>query len=226
MTRRVFRQAVALLSGALVLAACGDDPDPPTRAELAASTVGIVATGCSLVAELGSGIVVESAGQVVTAAHTINGASEIAVVDADGTEHAAMVVAFEKDSDLTVLDAPTLRAEPLSVGEVTLGPATLLVWSRDGSIDRKGVEVVKTLRITIEDIYAEEIVQRTGMEIAGHIEIGDSGGAVVAEDGDVIGIVYASSKERDDVGFATDSAEIRAVLADRSSTPVPNGRCV
>jgi S1-C subfamily serine protease len=217
---------VALLTGALVLASCGDDPDPPTRAELAASTVGIVATGCSLVAELGSGVVVESTGQVVTAAHTINGASEIAVVGADGTEHAATVVAFDKDSDLAVLDAPTLRAEPLSVGEVTLGPANLLVWSRDGSTAGKRIEVVKTLRITIEDIYVDEIVQRTGLEIDGRIEIGDSGGAVVTEDGDVIGIVYASSKERDDVGFATDSAEIRAVLADRSGTPVANGRCV
>lgn len=226
MSRRGRRRTIVVLAGALVLAQCGGDPDPPTEAELAASTVGIVATGCSLTAELGSGVVVESAGRVVTAAHTIRGASEIAVVGADGTEHMTTVVAFDKDSDLAVLDAPTLRAEPLSVGKVTTGPASLLVWSRDGGTDRKRVEVLKTLRITIEDIYVEEIVERTGLEIAGNIEIGDSGGAVVTEDGDVIGIVYASSRERDEVGFATDSAEIRAVLANGSTMPVANGRCV
>jgi S1-C subfamily serine protease len=225
MRGRIPRRAIVVLTGALVMASCGSDPDPPIGAELAASTVGIVATGCRLTAELGSGVVVGSSNQVVTTAHTIKGASEVAVVGAAGTEQLATGVAVDKDSDLAVLDAPTLRAEPLTVGKVTTGPASLLVWSRNGDTELKRVEVVKSLRITIEDVYVEEIVERTGLEIAGDIQIGDSGGAIVTG-GDVIGIVYASSRERDAVGFATDSAEVRAVLADRSSTPVPNGRCV
>ncbi len=216
--------AAIALCGALI-AGCGDDPDPPSIFELPNSAVGIVASGCGLAEQTGSGVVVESPGQVVTVAHTIRGASAVTVVDARGGEHAASVVAFDKDSDLAVLDAPTIDAPPLAIGDVALGSGHVLVWSRDGGAEAKPVEVVKRLRITIEDIYVDEIVQRTGLEIAGAIEIGDSGGPVVTPGGDVIGIVYANSRERDAVGFATDGAELRAVLAARSPTPVPNGVC-
>lgn len=225
MSRGSLRSTVLVLCGALVTASCGDDSGPPSADRRAASAVGIVGAGCSLVDQLGSGVVLQSAGQVVTVAHTIAGAAEITVVGADGTEHVATVSAFDKDSDLAVLDVPTLRAEPLKIGSVTTGPGNVLVWSRDGGTEARPVDVVKRLRITIEDIYTEEIVQRTGLEIAGQIEIGDSGGPVVTSDGDVIGIVYANSRERDGVGFATDSAEIRDVLSSRSETPVAHGRC-
>jgi S1-C subfamily serine protease len=184
-----------------------------------------VAVGCSLVDQLGTGVVLQSAGQIVTVAHTISGAAEITVVGADGTEHVATVSAFDKDSDLAVLDVPTLAAEPLTIGAVTTGPGNVLVWSRDGGAEARPVDVVKRLRITIEDIYTEETVKRTGLEIAGAIEIGDSGGPIVTGDGDVIGIVYANSRERDGVGFATDTDEIRNLLSSRSETPVPHGRC-
>jgi S1-C subfamily serine protease len=215
--------AALLLSGATACAA--DDGDSVSADELRRSAVGVVAGGCSLTGSVGSGVVVEADGQVVTVAHTIRGASDVSVVDADGVEHPATIVAFDKDSDLAVLDAPTLEAAPLPVGDVGLGDADVLVWRRDEGSGAKAVEVVKRLRITIEDIYVDEIVERTGLELTGPIVIGDSGGGVVTAGGELIGIVYASSRERDDVGFATDSAEIRSVLASRSGAVVANGRC-
>jgi S1-C subfamily serine protease len=228
MSRRVLRPAVLMLCGALVAASCGDDAGSQSadRADRwADSAVGVVAAGCSLVDQLGSGVVLVSAGQVVTVAHAIAGAAEITVVAADGTDHPATVSAFDEDSDLAVLDVPTLGAEPLPIGEVATGPGSLLVWSRDRGTETKPIDVVKPLRITIEDIYTDDIVQRTGLEIAGPIEIGDSGGPIVTHDGEVIGIVYANSRDRDGVGFATDSAEIRNLLSSRSETPVSHGRC-
>ncbi|MDX2378261.1 MAG: serine protease [Acidimicrobiia bacterium] len=209
---------------AVAVAACGGD-DGAAREQLAGAAVGIVAGGCSLVDTVGSGVVVEREGQIATVAHTIRGADEIAVVDADGRNHAATVVAFDADSDLAVLDAPTLRVAPLPIGDVELGEGSVLVWDRDAGTSAKQVDVVKRLRISIEDIYVENTVERTGLEVEGSIEIGDSGAAVVSEAGEVIGIVYANSRERDGVGFATDSAELRDVLSRRSLTEVPNGRC-
>ena len=43
---------------------------------------------------------------------------------------------------------------------------------------------------------------------------------VVNEDGDVVGIVYASSRERAGTGFATDDTELRRALDSRSATEV------
>lgn len=219
-------RAVLLLCATLALASCSRGSDRQSTSNLRQSAVGIVAEGCSLVAQLGSGVVLEADGQVVTAAHPIKGATTITVIDSAGEEHAATVLAFDKDSDLAVLDAPTLTAEALPLGNPAIGDGTLLVWSRDDGSEAKPIDIVKRLRITIEDIYVDEIVERSGLEIAGKVAIGDSGGAIVTSAGEVIGIVYASSRERGDVAFATDSVEIRAVLASRSQSPVNNGRCV
>jgi len=219
-------KAVLLLCTTLVLASCSRGSDQQSSSDLRQSAVGVVAEGCSLVALLSSGVVLEADGQVVTAAHPIKGATTIVVVDSAGVEHAATVLAFNKDSDLAVLDAPTLTADPLPLGDPVTGAGTLLVWSRDDGTTAKPIDIVKRLRITIEDIYVEEIVERSGLEVAGEVEIGDSGGAIVTSAGEVIGIVYASSRERGGIGFATDSVEIETVLASRSESPVDNGRCV
>jgi len=225
MIRRSRQTDSLVVCGAIVLAACAGTTAQSTRGDLTESAVGIVAEGCSLVAQLGSGVVLDTPGQVITAAHPIKGATEITVFDSEGVEHEATVQAFDKDADLAVLDAPTLRAAPLTLGTDALGSASLLVWSRDDGAEAKPVDVVKKLQITIEDIYVDEVVQRTGIEINGDIEIGDSGGAIVTDDGEVVGIVYASSRERGGIGFATDSTEIRSVLSERSTQPVPNGHC-
>ncbi len=208
----------------VALVACGSDDRARTVA-LAESAVGVVAGGCSLTASVGSGVVVESEGHVATVAHTLRGADVVTVVDASGGEHEATVVAFDKDSDLAILEVPTLEAPALPIGAVELGEATVLVWDRNDGASVESVEVTKRLAITIVDIYVEDIVDRTGLELAGPIEIGYSGGGVVTGDGEVIGIVYANSREREGVGFATDSAELRDVFSQRSPSRVPNGRC-
>ena len=59
----------------------------------------------------------------------------------------------------------------------------------------------------------------------GDIHKGESGSAVLSPSGDVMGIIYAQSRSRDGYGYATDSAELDALLRTVSSTPVANGRC-
>ena len=194
-------------------------------AALAASGVGVIAEGCSLVASLGSGVVVERSGQVATAAHTVRGASMLIVVDADGEEHLASVTSFDKDSDLALLDVPTLTAPPLGIGTARVGPATLITWRRSDGVTHQLVGVTRLLKINIEDIYTDEVVQRTGLEFDGDVIVGQSGGPVVNASGEVIGIIYATSKGRKAVGFATDDTELRELIADRSVGGVANGQC-
>ena len=192
---------------------------------LVASGVGVIAEGCSLAASLGSGVVVERSGQVATAAHTIRGASKITVVDAEGQEHPASVISFDKDSDLALLDVPTLAAQPLGIGTARVGPATLITWRRSDGVTQQLVGVTRLLKINIEDIYSDEVVQRTGLEVDGDVIVGQSGGPVVDASGEVIGIIYATSKDRDAVGFATDHIELRDLIEARSAGGVANGQC-
>lgn len=226
-------------AAALTAAGCASSSGASTSADRAAirSGVGVVAEGCGLTASVGSGVVLESgdgdaAGEavVVTVAHTIKGATTLTVVDADGEEHAARVVAFDKDSDLAVLAVAELSAP--SIG-ITDDPATavdgvdgsILTWGRDDGVEQVPVVIVKRLRVTIEDIYVDEVVARSALEIAGSVTGGDSGGPVLDAHGDVIGIVYANSRGRESVGFATDHTELAEVLESVTGDTVENGTC-
>ena len=194
-------------------------------AAFAASGIGVIAEGCSLVASLGSGVVVERSGQVATAAHTVRGAPVITVIDVAGQEHSASVTSFDKDSDLALLDVPTLTAPPLGIGAARVGPATLMTWSRTAGVTQQLVDVTRLLNINIEDIYRDEVVQRAGLEIDGDVVVGQSGGPVIDASGEVIGIIYATSKDRNAVGFATDDTELRDLIKARSAVGVANGQC-
>ena len=49
--------------------------------------------------------------------------------------------------------------------------------------------------MTIEDIYIEDVVERRAFEFDGAITAGDSGAPIFGETGDVLGIVYARSRD-------------------------------
>ncbi|MFT4773050.1 MAG: S1-C subfamily serine protease [Candidatus Azotimanducaceae bacterium] len=238
--RSVAASVAAALAALVALTGCASDgPDTADTASetspvdsaaaetasLVASGVGVIAEGCSMVASLGSGVVVERSGQVATAAHTVRGASMLTVVDAEGRQHRASVTSFDKDSDLALLDVPTLSAPPLGIGTARVGPATLITWRRSDGVTQQLVGVTRLLTINIEDIYTNEVVQRTGLEVDGDVIVGQSGGPVVDANGEVIGIIYATSKDRDAVGFATDHTELRELIEARSPGGVANGQC-
>ena len=215
------RLALLALAGTTALTAC-DTPAQDTNA----STVGILATGCGPSANAGSGVVVGAPGQIVTVAHTVAGATTITIVDAAGVEWPAQLMTLDASADLAVLSVPGLDAPPLATGDVALGSATAHRWSLDAGVSGQAVDVTTRLAITIDDIYGEQSAQRSGIEISGDIEVGDSGGPVVAKDGTVMGIVYARSRTRAGTGFATDATEIQRVLALTLDAPASTGRCV
>ena len=217
--------AVAVCLTLAVLAAACSAGHALVDAEPAKSGVGIVAEGCGLTAHLASGVVLDHRGQVVTVAHAIAGATSISVVDRAGGRHAAAVLAFDKDRDLAVLAVPDLDAPALKLGHSAPGPGATLTWSRDDGVTYKEATVSKRLLVTIEDIYIDETVKRSALELHGDIGPGDSGGAVLSSTGDVIGIIYARSRTLDQVGFATDSSELQTLLQTMPETPSTNGRC-
>ena len=187
--------------------------------------MGIVADGCGLTPHVASGVVMGSPGRVVTVAHAIAGATSVSVVDRAGNLHHAEVLAFDKDRDLAVLGVSDLDAPALQLGHSATGPGATLTWSRTDGVTYRTATVSKQLLVTMEDIYVEGTVQRRALEVHGAIESGDSGGAVLSSTGDVIGIIYARSRTRDEVGFATDSSELQTLLQRMPGTPSTHGRC-
>lgn len=201
------------------------DPIVAGAADVERSGVGIVAEGCGPNPRFGSGVVLSVEGQIVTVAHTLQGATEVVVIDAGGDEHVADVVAFDKDADLAVLHSATLTAPPLGLGEVATGPGSALVWTRDSGVSELALDVTKRLAVTIEDIYGDGKVRRAAVEVSAEIEVGNSGGPILDEMGEVIGIIYAASTQREGVGFAVDATEIERALLSVEPVGVGTGPC-
>jgi len=195
------------------------------------SAVGVRASGCSLVDALGSGAVLAQPGLVVTSAHTVAGSNRIEVVDVGNQTHRATLVLFDPDSDLALLDVPTLTAPPLLLGSAAVNDnAVAHTWSPHDGFTANDVVVERLLRVTIEDIYIEDEVRRTAFEFRGPIGKGDSGAAVTVN-GRIAGVVYAQIRGENQVGFALDRAELDDALdeldelAAKGRTPVDSGRC-
>ena len=83
----------------------------------------------------------------------------------------------------------------------------------------------KAEALGIKDIYIEDVVERRAFEFDGAVTAGDSGAPIFGETGDVLGIVYARSRERG-VGFAVSTTEIRPVLDSITDSRADTGRCI
>jgi S1-C subfamily serine protease len=206
----------------LVLAvACGSSASPDAFLD---SVVGVEANGCSLVAALGSGAIVDEQ-RVMTSAHTVAGAQEIVVIDFDGDRHPAVLVGFDPDKDLAVLSVAGLDGDPLAKRRASGGESGwVLAWDPDEGAHANPMTVTKRILVSIEDIYVADIVERHAIEIDADVTSGDSGAAVVTQTGEMVGVVYARSRSRP-AGFALDEQEIAAALSTAGATAVDSGPC-
>lgn len=201
--RAVRSLGISLAIGSLLLATTGCAPDPPTAA------VGIRAAGCRNRLGTGSGVFVHVVGRseplVLTSAHVVKGATEIAVTRG-GVTGAGRIVAFDPEMDLAYLAVAGLATgTPATVdsGHVAAGDLGRTYLFRDGHVTALPVSIVRRVNIRTEDIYIQGETLRPGYELQVDIDAGDSGGAVVV-DGTVVGIVWARSRLDEDRAYAID----------------------
>jgi S1-C subfamily serine protease len=144
---------------------------------------------------LGSGVVVNLDGDVLTSLHVIDGASAIDLTFADGTRSPAEVVATQPEDDIAVLRAteppPVLIPATLgNPGAVRQGSEAYAMGSPFGLYGSVSAGVISGLDRSFT-------MPHTGRTLTGLFQIdaavnpGNSGGALVDRDGLLIGIVTA-----------------------------------
>lgn len=179
----------------LLLVACA--PDHP------AAAVGVRARGCTPVAAEGSGVFV-GAGLVLTAGHTVAGATAVDVLHR-GSAASAEVVAIDPTNDLAWLRVSDRITAPLPAADTRPArnvAAVAYVW-RAGAVHPIAVTIVRPVVIRTTDIYREADVERPGFELAGTIVPGDSGAAVLVG-GELVGVVWARSNVARGRAYAID----------------------
>jgi S1-C subfamily serine protease len=144
---------------------------------------------------MGSGVVVDLQGDILTSLHVVAGASRIDVTFADGTTSAAQIVAQRPENDIAVIRAvqPPPRIIPAILGNpgsVRPGSEAYAVGNPFGLTGSVSAGVVSGLDRTVT-------LPESGQELHGLIQIdaavnpGNSGGPLLNRDGQVIGIVTA-----------------------------------
>jgi serine peptidase DegS len=165
---------------------------------------------------LGSGVIVDEAGHIVTNHHVIANAESIQVQLADGRVADAHIVGRDPDTDLAVLKinlsplpvATFGRSDQLKVGDVVLAIGNPIGLSQ--TVTHGIVSATSRQQLGIAPL--EDFIQTDAP-----INFGNSGGALVDSSGALIGIntaIVAKSLGVEGIGFAIPVNMVRGVLSD------------
>jgi len=139
----------------------------------------------------GSGVIISEDGYIVTNNHVVGFADAIEVVTADGTKYQATKIGTDPSSDLAVLKIEGHNLQPVTYGnsdDVLVGEWVLAVGNpfsyltstvTAGIVSAKG----RNLNLIDNDKSIEEFIQTDAA-----VNPGNSGGALVNTDGELIGI--------------------------------------
>jgi putative serine protease PepD len=158
---------------------------------------------------IGSGVVVNAAGQIMTADHVIDGASAIKVTFADGSEASASVVSSTPANDIAVLQPdspPGLIVPAVLGGGAQIGDQTFSVGNPLGLTGSLTEGVISGLDRTIERENGQGELKGL-IQFDAAVNPGSSGGPLLNRAGQVIGIVTALANPTDQkffigIGFA------------------------
>ena len=172
--------------------------------------------------EVGSGVIVDKKGHILTNHHVIRDADKITVTVPDGREFDAQVVGYDLFSDLALLEVdtdglslPEIQwgdSDSLLIGEwvVAIGnPFGLSLGDAQPTVTAGIVSATQRI-LTVDDLYHEDLIQTDAS-----INPGNSGGALVNIHGELIGIntvIRSTSGGSQGVGFAIPVNKARRVV--------------
>ncbi|HST43035.1 MAG TPA: trypsin-like peptidase domain-containing protein, partial [Conexibacter sp.] len=174
----------------------------------------------------GSGFVISDDGYIVTNAHVVNGASEIAVKIGDGDSQPAELIGKDESTDIALLKVSgASNLKPLAFADsdaLTVGDDVFAIGNPFG-LDR-------TLTTGVVSALQRQITAPNGYTIDGVIQTdapinpGNSGGPLLDGEGHVIGvnsqILTGSSTSQGNVGigFAAPANTVRSVVEQLKAT--------
>ncbi len=166
---------------------------------------------------LGSGVIVEGDGLIVTNAHVVKGADEIMVVLSDRREFPAKVSLLDERSDIAILrvntkgellPSATLKpSEQLQVGDIVIAIGN--PFGVGQTVTSGIVSALARSSLNISDF-------NFFIQTDAAINPGNSGGPLVSMDGGVVGInsaIYSKDGGSLGIGFAIPSEMVATVIA-------------
>lgn len=157
----------------------------------------------------GSGVVLDADGHVVTNRHVVEAGTSYRVVLSDGRSYAAKLLGEDAATDLAVLKISAADLTPIALGSsdaLKIGGTTIAVGSPLGLQGGPSLSVGVLSAIGREVQTDQQTILYGMLQTDAAINEGSSGGALVDEQGHLVGITTAvgvSSVGIEGVGFAT-----------------------
>ena len=185
------------------------------------SVLKVLGTSCDQRIE-GTGFVYADE-RIMTNAHVVAGTSAVQVETANGPRDGKVVV-FDPERDLAVIYVPGLRARVLPFVRRpadTGANAIVLGYPLDGPYNAQAARIREAGDITGPNIDDSANVTREIYTIRALVRRGNSGGPLMAPNGEVLGVIFAVARDDRNVGFALTAAE--AAGAARAGTDRTRG---
>ena len=142
---------------------------------------------------LGSGVVIDLSGSILTSLHVVANASEILVTYADGVQSPAQVLSSQPENDIAILSAiqPSSLIVPAVLGNpnaMRVGDEAFAVGNPFGLYGSMSAGVISGFDRSFQPPGSAQTL-RGLIQIDAAVNPGNSGGPLLNRDGHVIGIV-------------------------------------
>ena len=164
---------------------------------------------------IGSGVILDNDGFIVTNAHVIQKATSIYVVLRDATIVEAEVLGMDAQDDLAIIKTRLPRSvrklKFADMGGVKIGETVIAIGNPLGLENSVTVGVISGIDRSFTSPECE--YECSGLiQTDASINPGNSGGALLNLDGELVGVNLAVVQNAQNIGFAIPSNKIRALL--------------
>jgi len=174
---------------------------------------------------MGTGIIIDPRGYIVTNHHVVEDVSSLRIRLADGTTTPAQVIARDKDEDLALLKIDVPQALPVmplgTASDLMVGETVVAIGNAYGYDHTVTVGIVSAIKrdVTLnKDISYKALIQTDAA-----INPGNSGGPLLNVKGELIGVNVAIRAGAQGIGFAIPVDTMMRVAADMISVRRRNG---
>ena len=161
---------------------------------------------------LGSGVIVDPKGYILTNSHVVADASKIKVTLQDGIEHSARVVAVDALSDIAVIKIEGAKEFPFArVGDaqgMKVGDWVIAIGSPFGLEQTVTAGIISATGRVFPEAQSMAMLLNDYLQTDAAINPGNSGGPLVNLNGEVVGIntfISTTTRANAGVGFAVPS---------------------
>lgn len=160
---------------------------------------------------LGSGVIIDDSGDILTALHVVTDTTDIQVTFADGTQSSAQVTTSQPQNDIAVLSPSQLPQEliPAVLGNpnaMRVGDEVYAVGNPFGLYSSMSAGVISGFGRSFQAVGSTQKLQGL-IQIDAAVNPGNSGGPLLNREGQVIGIITGILNPTDQdvfigIGFA------------------------